>query len=308
MNQPDRTADLERMALAVRARVLDHVLRHGGGYMSQACSSAELLVTLYGALMRLGPSLGPLVPPPFSGVPGPDNPDPWNGGRYNGPRAPQLDRFFFSPVHYSLVLYSVLIEVGRLAPEALQDFNRDGSTVEMIGAEHSPGVEATAGSLPQAVSVAGGVALARKLKGEPGRTWVFSSDGELQEGQFWELLAAASWYRLDQLAIVVDCNGQQCDGAMGSVMNVEPAAERARAFGAEVCEIPGHDIPALLACEERLGRGRPLVVLARTDPCRGLEPLRDRAPRLHYLRFGSEAERTRYQDAFARMRAALGEG
>jgi transketolase len=308
MNKPEHLVQLERMALAVRARVLDHVLRHGGGYMSQACSSAELLVSLYASLMRLGPSQGPPVPPPFSGVPGPDNPEPWNGGRYNGPRAPGLDRFFFSPVHYSLVLYSVLIEVGRLAPEALRDFNRDGSTVEMIGAEHSPGVEATAGSLPQAISVAGGVALGRKLKGEPGRTWVFASDGELQEGQFWELLAAASWYQLDKLAIVMDCNGQQCDGAMSSVMNVEPAAARARAFGAEVCEIDGHDIPALLACEQRLGQGRPLLVLARTDPCRALPPLRDRAPRLHYLRFGGDQERARYQAALDGMRGALGEG
>ena len=80
-------------------------------------------------------------------------------------RGPDLDRFFFSPVHYSLALYCTLIEVGRLAPEALEQFNRDGSTLEMIGAEHSPGIEVTAGSLSQALSQAGGVALARKLAG-----------------------------------------------------------------------------------------------------------------------------------------------
>ena len=143
------------VARAVRRRVLDHTLRNNGGYLSQACSAAEILATLYLQVMRLGPSEGPLVPLPFAGVPGPANPHSFTGGAYNGPQAPDLDRFIFSPVHYALVLYSVLIEVGRLGPDALQQFNRDGSTVELIGAEHSPGHEVTAGSLGQAISQAG---------------------------------------------------------------------------------------------------------------------------------------------------------
>jgi YD repeat-containing protein len=63
-------------------------------------------------------------------VPGPHNSNYFSGALYNGPKAPHLDRFFFSPVHYSLVLYAVLIETGRLAPEGLEQFNADGSTVE----------------------------------------------------------------------------------------------------------------------------------------------------------------------------------
>jgi transketolase len=56
----------------------------------------------------------------------------------------------------------------------------------MIGAEHSPGFETTTGSLAQALSTAGGIALGRRLKDETGRTFVFMSDGEFQEGQTWE--------------------------------------------------------------------------------------------------------------------------
>ena len=111
-----------------------------------------------------------------------------------------------------LVLYSTLIETGRLAPEALDSFNEDGSTVELIGAEHSPGHEVTAGSLGQAISQAGGIALARRLRGEPGRVWVFISDGELQEGQTWEAFAAFAFHRLHTIGVYVDVNGQQCDG------------------------------------------------------------------------------------------------
>jgi transketolase len=282
---------VRQVAAAVRRRVLDHTLRHNGGYLSQACSSAEVLATLYLRVMNLGLSQGPLVPHPFGGVPGPGNPGSFTGASYNGPKSPDLDRFVFSPVHYALVLYSVLIEVGRLADNALEQFNQDGSTVELIGAEHSPGHELTAGSLGQAISQAGGIALARRLKGDSGRVWVFMSDGEFQEGQTWEAFQALSHYRLGNVGVYVDKNGQQCDGAMSDVMTIEPLADRLRAFGAEVHEVDGHDPDALAAPADRSPTAdRPLVVIAQTDPCRGIELLRHRAPKLHYVRFKNQEE------------------
>jgi len=288
-------------AAGVRRRVLEHVLAHNGGYMSQACSAAETLATLYLWVMRLGPSEAPLVPPPFSGVPGPRNPHYRTGGAYNGPHAPELDRFIFSPSHYALALYATLIEVGRMAPEGLAQFNVDGSTVEMIGAEHSPGGETTTGSLAQALSQAGGIALGRRLKGEPGRVWVFMSDGEFQEGQTWEAFAALAHHRLDNLGVYVDVNGQQCDGAMSAVLNIGSPAARLRAFGARVFEVDGHDVEALAAPAAEPPDGRPLVVLAMTDPCRGVEPLRARTPKLHYLRFTNNEERRLYEELLIRM-------
>ena len=294
------TQRAEAVALGVRRRVLVHTLRTGGGYLSQACSSAELLSVLYTRVLRLGESCGPMNPPPFGGVPGPGAPS-MRGGAYNGPRLADTDRFVFSPVHYSLVLYSVLIEMGRLAPQALETFNQDGSTVEMIGAEHSPGIEVTAGSLAQALSVASGMAMARKRKAERGRVWVFMTDGEFQEGQTWEAVAAAAFHRLSGLRVLVDLNGQQCDGAMGEVMNIEPLSERLRAFGADVVEVDGHLIPAIAEACERPATDRPLFVIARTDPCRGLAVLRSRAPNLHYVRFKSQAEREAFEATLAEL-------
>ncbi|MBN2197397.1 MAG: hypothetical protein JW751_31755 [Polyangiaceae bacterium] len=294
-------AEVLRVARGIRRRVLEHTLRHHGGYLSQACSSAETLAALYLRVMRLGPSEGPLVPPPFSGVPGPNRPKPWSGRAYNGPLGPDLDRFIFSPVHYALVLYSLLIELGRLGPDALLDFNRDGSTVEMIGAEHSPGHEVTAGSLGQALSQAGGIALGRRLKGERGRVWVYLSDGELEEGQIWEAVNALAHHRLGNLGVYVDVNAQQCDGAMDTVMKVEPLAERLRAFGAEVREVDGHDVTALVDAARPWSEDRPLFVLARTDPCHGLPVLRRRAPRLHYVRLANESERQELVEALREL-------
>jgi transketolase len=124
---------------------------------------------------------------------------------------------------------------------------------------------------------------------------VFLSDGELQEGQAWEAIAALRFHELDAVGIVVDANGQQCDGPIDAVMSVEPLAERLRAFGAAVCEVDGHDVAALCAAACAPHPGRPLVVLGRTDPCRGVELLRARAPKLHYLRLRNETERAQYQ-------------
>lgn len=301
MDGADWIAEARRVARGIRRRVLHHTLVNHGGYLSQACSSAEILAALYTRVLRIGPSEAPAIPLPFAGVPGADNPDAFTGAAYNGPRGPDLDRFIFSPVHYALVLYSTLIEVGRLDRAALDQFDTDGSTVELIGAEHSPGHEVTAGSLAQAASQASGIAMARKLRGDTGRVWVFMSDGEFQEGQTWEMLAAAAHHRLGNLAMFVDANGQQCDGPMDRVMTIEPLRARLESFGAEVAEVDGHDLEALVTAAESDLSDRPRVVLARTDPCRGIERLRTRAPRLHYVRFATEAERQLYQQDLDEM-------
>ncbi|MCG6942554.1 MAG: transketolase [Thiohalocapsa sp.] len=304
LDAPATAVDVRRVADAVRRRVLAYTLKNNGGYLSQACSSAEILATLYLRVMRLGDSIAPLVPRPFAGVPGPDNPHAFTGAAYNGPRAPALDRFIFSPVHYALVLYSLLIELGRLGPNGLDAFNQDGSTVELIGAEHSPGHEVTAGSLGQALSQAGGMALARRLRGDTGRVWVFMSDGEFQEGQTWEAFAALAHHRIGNLGVYIDANAQQCDGAMTDVMTIEPLAARLGAFGADVREVDGHDSDALAAAAEGFGGGdRPLAVIARTDPCRGIELMRERTPKLHYVRFKSDAELRAYEALLADMTA-----
>lgn len=294
---PEWTARVDEVAAGIRQRVLEHVLRQGEGYLSQACSSAEILAMLYTRAMRLSLPERPLRPGPFIGVPGTRNPSYTTGGVFNGRGGPELDRLIVSPAHYALPLYATLIEVGRLAPDGLEEFNRDGSTMEMIGAEHSPGFEATTGSLAQGLSQAAGIALARKLRRDTGRVWVLMSDGEFEEGQTWEAIATASFHRLEGLRVVVDANGQQCDGLVSSVTTIEPLGERIRSFGASVDEVDGHD---LLALDGALARstGRMHVVIARTDPTRGMPLLAERAPLLHTLRLASDEDRARYRAAY----------
>jgi transketolase len=292
--------EVKRVAAGIRRRVLEHTIKNNGGYLSQACSSAEIMATLYVKVMSLGKVSAPLVPKPFPGVPGPDNPGYFTGAAFNGP-GEAYDRFFLSPAQYALVLYAALIETGRMAEEGLLQFNKDGSSVEMIGAEHSPGMETMTGSLGQGISQAAGIALARKRKGEKGRVFIFMSDGEFQIGQTWEALQAMSFHMLDNVLIYVDVNGFQCDGKMCTVMDIEPLDKRLEAFGCRVFRVNGHDTNRLAEVGALTPDGRPIVVLCDTDAARGLDVLKSRAPKMHYVRFTSEEEKQRYAAALAEL-------
>lgn len=293
------TRPTEELAAGIRRRVFIHSIRNDGGYLSQACSAAEMLALFYNEWLTIGDPVLPPVPRPFAGVPSAHNPAAFTGAGYHGAQGPDWDRFFVSPAHYALVVYSALIEAGRMDEAALEHFNRDGSSVEMIGAEHSPGMEVTTGSLGQGLSMAAGVAWARKRRGERGLVWVMMSDGEFQEGQTWECLAAMAHHGIDNIRVIVDVNRQQCDGAMSGVLDLGDLPARVAAFGATVHSVDGHDLAALRAAANGAEPGKPLVVLANTSPFQGMDFLRRRFPRLHYVRFKSREERDE-------MEAALG--
>lgn len=293
-----KVSEIEVMARGIRRRVFSHTLTNNGGYLSQACSSAEILSCLYGGMADLAPLTEPRDPRVFDGVPRIGRQSSYHtGAEFHGETNEVLDRLIISPAHYALVVYAALIESGRLTEDSLNHFNEDGSTVEMIGAEHSPGFETTTGSLAQAISQAGGIALARKIRGESGKTWVFMSDGEFQEGQSWEALSAVSYHELSNMRIIVDVNRQQCDGPMSQVMTIEPLSLRLESFGWNVTVVAGHDIPAILEAGALEG-SKPHAILCYTDPTQGIPLLNERAPLLHYLRFTGSEERARYEAAF----------
>ncbi len=290
----DRAA-IEKMAQGIRRRVLEHTIKNNGGYLCQACSSAEIFASLYGAILRLAPLEKPLSPWEFPGVPHNANARYQTGAAFHGKKLPELDRFYLSPSQYSLVMYAALIEAGRMDEQALDEFNSDGGILEMIGAEHSPGMEIMTGSLGQGISQVAGIAMARKRKGETGRNVLFMSDGEFQIGQTWEAIQTMVFHRLHNILIFVDLNGHQCDGKVIQVMNIEPLHARLESFGTHVFRIDGHDIDKLIECGSIAEEEKPAVVLCDTDPCRNMDFLRSRAPKFHYVRFSSEEERKEYE-------------
>ena len=103
------------------------------------------------------------------------------------------------------------------------------------------------------------------------RIFVLLGDGEVEEGQVWEAAMSAARFRVDNLVAIVDCNRFQLDGAIGEIMEIEPLADKWRAFGWDATEIDGHDfqqiVPALRSPNQT---GVPRVVLARTVKGKGV--------------------------------------
>ncbi len=285
----------------IRKNVLRLTLERNGCYLTQACSVADILATLYFNVFNFSESDAPLIPGEFPNAPSKNNMDYIRGSAYHGSIKPPYDRFFVSPAHYAAPIYSALIEVGRLSKDALKMFNRDGYSMEMIGANHTPGFENAAGTLSQAISIAGGTAHARKMRNEEGRIFVLMSDGEMQEGQLWEAIQAAAFYKLDNLVLIVDINGQQVEGLTKDVMNIEPLDKRFEAFGTKVIKVDGHNSDEIEKACNTKEQDKPLVVLCYTSPTNGIPLLESRTGQMHFIRLAKGDEYNKFLEFYENM-------
>jgi transketolase len=152
------------------------------------------------------------------------------------------DQFVLSKGHSAGAYYVTLWAQGRLDEEDLRQFHKDGT--RLSGHPPTSGIEDilfATGSLGHGLSLAAGLALAKRLKGEAGRVYCLTSDGEWNEGSCWEALIFARHHKLHNLTILVDLNGLQGFGTTREVADLEPLAEKFRAFDVPTREIDGHD-------------------------------------------------------------------
>jgi transketolase len=186
-----------------------------------------------------------------------------------GPAA--CDIFFSSKGHDAPALYSILIGLGLLPEEKMDNLRRLHG---LPGHPHveTPYIQANTGSLGMGISKAKGMAIANRLAGRPRRIFVLTGDGELQEGQFWESLASAANHRLGELVVIVDHNKIQSDTWVEQVSGLGDVEAKVRAFGWHVSRCDGHDVAAI----ERTFRAldavtdRPKAVIADTVKGRGV--------------------------------------
>lgn len=192
------------------------------------------------------------------------------------------DVFILSKGHSAGALYVTLWSTGRLAEEDLRNYHTDGTRLGVHPPPHGiPGIVFATGSLGHGLGLAAGMALAKKLRSEPGRVFCLTSDGEWNEGSCWESLIFAVQHGLDNLTFIVDVNGMQGFGPTCEIADLAPLAEKFQAFRVSTHELDGHDHSALTA---RL-RG-PQVgvrgVLAKTHKGNGVSFMQDRW-QCHYL-------------------------
>ncbi|OGJ58119.1 transketolase [Candidatus Peribacteria bacterium RIFCSPLOWO2_12_FULL_55_15] len=265
---------LRALSRQMREDVFTIAYRAKSGHLGSAFSVIDLLVCLYFHHLRLKPEK-------------PDDPD--------------RDRFILSKGHGCSALYAVLAERGFFPKDDLATCTKDGNRFPgHPSSTLTPGVEASTGSLGHGLGVGVGMALAAKLDERPSRTVVMVSDGECDEGSTWEAMLAASHWKLGGLTCIIDYNKIQSFGRVSEIMELEPFADKWRAFGWHVQEIDGHDHEQILAslAATSLAGSRPHAIIAHTVKGKGVSFMED-AVGWHYW----TPQEEHYKQAMAELRS-----
>lgn len=199
------------------------------------------------------------------------------------------DRYFSSKGHDAPGLYAVLTGLGRLDFELIHGLRRLNGLPGHPDVAATPEVITSTGSLGMGVSKARGFILANRLQGRPGRVYVLTGDGELQEGQFWESLQPTANRGLHEVTVIVDRNEVQSDTWVDRVSDLGDLQAKAAAFGWAVAECDGHDLADVSGTLAELKHDpRPKFVIAHTRKGGGvsfMEP-HDRLPHTDTALYG----------------------
>jgi len=188
------------------------------------------------------------------------------------PRWPGRDRFLLSKGHGCLALYAILADKGFFPEADLWKFCAADGLLGGHPEHHIPGVEASTGSLGHGMSIALGFALNARCARAAHRTFVVIGDGESNEGAIWEAALAAGKHRLGNFAVLIDYNKHQSYGPTAVVQNLEPLADKWRAFGFAAVEVNGHDVAALrdVLTKVPVDSAKPTAVVCHTVKGKGV--------------------------------------
>lgn len=240
-------SELVDKANELRKTTLTMIHKAKSGHPGGALSAADMVAALYFGEMNI---------------------DPQN------PRWEERDRFVLSKGHVCPVQYSALAMCGFFPWETIYTLRAEGSMLQgHPDMKRCPGIDISTGSLGQGLSCGVGMAVAGKRDKKNYRVFVIVGDGETQEGQIWEAAETASKYKLDNLVVIVDDNGLQCDGACEDIMPNLDIAEKFRAFGFDAIRINGHNMQEIVDTLDHIrGRsdGKPTCIVMETVKGKGV--------------------------------------
>lgn len=248
--------ELKKIANTLRKDIIRMTGAAGSGHPTSSLSAVEILTTLYFRILRHDPK---------------------------NPHWPDRDRFVLSKGHGAPGLYAALARSGYFPVEQLMTLRKLDSPLQGHPERHRlGGVEASTGSLGQGISIGIGMALSAKLDRKDFRVYVLTGDGECDEGQVWEAALFAGNHHLDNLTVIVDYNKLQQDGWVKEIQDLEPLADKWRAFKWHALEIDGHDLEQVAKAfsEAKATRGKPTAIIAHTVKGKGVSFMENR-PELH---------------------------
>lgn len=274
----EKKRELDKMAVRIRKECLHAIQTAGSGHIGGSFSIADLLSVLYFDEMNVNPAK---------------------------PNMEERDRFVLSKGHCAPAVYAALALRGFFPLEDLKTLRKIDSYLSgHIEMKHIPGVDMSAGSLGQGLSVAVGMALSAKTYKKDYRAYCILGDGEIQEGQVWEAAMSAGNFGLDNLVAIVDNNKLQLDGSVEEVMSPYPIDQKFDSFKWNTIVIDGHDVSQIADAfaQARIVKGKPTVIVAETVKGKGSSVFENQV-RFH----GGKPTAEEYEIAFSELDAKMKE-
>ncbi len=242
MSSKNQINKLKDLAKDMRKIILEVSLNCGEpAHIGGALSITDIMATLYGKILNLN-----LEQP--------------------------KDRFILSKGHGFLGLLSALHCKKFIKKSELLKFQTNGS--ELIAhpiVNDKIGIESSNGSLGQGLSFGVGLAIAYKKRKKKHSIYVLIGDGECYEGAIWEAAISATESKLDNLVVIVDCNGYQNDGAINEKMSLKMLKEKWKGFGWNTIECDGHKIDQLLKKLSIRSSNKPTAIITKTVKGKGIK-------------------------------------
>lgn len=250
------TTSLDTTAVnVIKGLVMDATRKANSGHPGGAMSSADMAYVLFKDFLRYDPA------------------DPAWFNR---------DRFVLSAGHESMLLYALLAMRGLLTLDDLKAFRQLGSrTPGHPENDQTPGVECTTGPLGQGFAMAVGMAVAetmlRERLGEDvagHRTFVLSSDGDIQTPVCMGAAALAGLWGLNRLTVLFDKNLVQLSGPTSRCDGTDHK-KLFESLGWRVIEIDGHDHQAIRSAltAAMAEKKRPTIIIGTTVIAKGSQSM-----------------------------------
>ncbi len=256
LHPPYNTPPLDARSRELRGLLVRMIKVDGRGHIGPALSLFEILRVLYDDVLRFDAK---------------------------NPRWAERDRCILSKGHGCIALFALLADKGFFPMEELDRFCHKDS---ILGGHPEygkvPGVEASTGALGHGLPIGIGMALAARIQKRDSKVFVIMGDGETNEGSVWEAAMCAGKHTLSNLTVLIDYNKIQSAGFTRDIQDMEPMADKWRAFNFDVEEVDGHDVAALRsALKKSNNSGKPKALICHTVKGKGFS-FTENEPKWHH--------------------------
>lgn len=258
--------ELEKLANENRKRIINMIYKAKSGHSGGSLSIIDMLTAIYEIDVNFN----------------------------ENPRS----RVVLSKGHTVPAQYAILNSKGIIKDEEMNTLRKINSRLQgHPSIKDIPEVDATTGLLGQGLSIAVGMAIAKRNKNDNHHVYAIVGDGEMQEGQIWEAMMQAAHYKLNNLILIIDYNKLSSYGDVNQSMNLEPLKQKVEDFNFHTIEIDGNNMEQVVNAlyESYEVKDKPIAIICNTIKGKGVSFMENN-PKWHNGEISDEEYKIAMQD------------